>query len=184
MQCRNTDRCHEVKRHHKSSQVHFTMTMCVKPPSDPVVQYVHDMHCVHAAYRHNISSEKHPAFYTWRSVCLSMYTKVGESSQSEARRALPQSPAPPHHHVVLLLEEESTGRKSQISWQGCSPGNLLERGGTGVGVLESVEQPYEPIRSFISEQRRAGEPKQVIRSNRENGNQGRGICSCCLLVLR
>lgn len=87
MQCRNIDRCHEVKLHHKSSQVHFTMNMCVKPPSD--VQYVHYMQWVHAAYRHNISSEKHPAFYTRRSVCLSMYTKVGESSQSEARRALP-----------------------------------------------------------------------------------------------
>lgn len=79
MQRRNIDRCHQVKLHHKPSQVHFTFTMCVEPPSD--VQYVNYMHCVHAAYRHNISSEKHPAFYTWRSVCLSMYTKVGESSQ-------------------------------------------------------------------------------------------------------
>lgn len=87
MECRNIDHCHEVKLHHKSCQVHFTMTMCMKPPSD--VKYVHYVYCVQAAYRHNISSEKHPAFHTWRSVCLSMYTKVGESSQSEAQRALP-----------------------------------------------------------------------------------------------
>lgn len=93
-----------------------------------------------------------------------MFSKVGESSQRESRRELPQRP-PPFGIIIIIANPMRLG--GRVKKRKKVPNQLAGRGRGGVlsgkspprrerkeggGECESGEQPYEPIKELLSQE--------------------------------